>query len=719
MGQTTTTVLYIHPVSGRDSQSGTAEAPFKTLTRALQQAQSGTLIYLATGTYSQDTGEQFPLKIASGITVAGEHAQAVISGGGAFASSEFGQQTVTLVLQDRAQLRGLTVTNPQTQGTGVWIDQGSPILVRNRLYRCQRDGVLVLGNALPVILENEFLENGASGLFMVRQAKGEVRQNTFRQTGYGIAISDQAAPLLIDNRVLENRSGIVLSRDARPVLRQNRLEKNQAMGLWVQDNALPDLGQSQDLGKNWFQDNQTWDLRNDTPQALASAGNQLNPNRVSGLITYLPSQIPDPIAVPPMQLNQVTPVPLPTPPAPEPPVNQPVLDSRFTDLVGHWSVPFVEALAEQGLVQGFLDGSFRPDSTVTRAQFAALVMATFPSQAEDSRRFKPFVDVPQGFWAREAIYRSQAQGFLSGFPDGTFRPDAPMTRIQAIVALVNGLALGSGSSSQLGVYRDRAQIPTYAIASVAAATQQQIVVNYPDPAELRPMLPITRAETAALVYQALVNQGGLPRLLSPFIVQPREDSTRFSDLDNHWARSLIEPLAAQALMRGFPDGSFQPDTAMTRAQFAALVVSAFAPTARRSQTSFRDVPPHYWAADAIQSAYRAGFLSGFPDYTFAPDHAILKLQVLLALVSGLQLSDQTPLSVLTAYRDRAQIPAYAQAAIATATRLGLVLNYPDGQTLHPNRAATRAEVAAMVYQSLVILQRLPPVASPYQVQRAA
>ncbi|NEP15951.1 MAG: DUF1565 domain-containing protein [Leptolyngbya sp. SIO4C1] len=719
MVQTAASVLYVNPVSGRDSSPGTIQSPFKTLTQALRQSQTGTIIQLAPGLYRADGGEQFPIKIPTGVSVVGQ-GEAVIDGGGAIATTEFGRQQVSLVLADRAQLRSVTVTNPQPQGIGLWIEFGSPILVRNQIVRCQRDGIFVTDNAMPVIFENTVAENAASGLFMARQAKGEVRQNTFRKTGYGIAISDRAAPLIVGNQIVENRAGIVLSRSVSPVLRQNRIAQNQT-GLWLQDSAQPDIGQSQDPGDNDLQDNSGWNLHNDTGRPLLSVGNQLNPNTVRGDVIYAASQLPDPAAVPPLLLGRVTPTPTPPAAPPEPVPPGPQLDSRFIDLVGHWAAPFVDALAEAGLVRGFLDGSFRPDVVVTRAQFAALVMAAFPGQSSQNQRVKPFADVPADFWAREVIYRAQAQGFLSGFPDNSFRPNAPMTRVQAVVALVSGLQLGRGQSAQLVIYQDRAQIPSYAIAAVAAATQRQLVVNYPVPSELRPLQSITRAETAALVYQALVTQNKFPPLRSPFIVKPVEQTLNFTDLrassGGHWASRYIESLSKRGLISGFGDGSFQPDAPMTRAQFAALVVNAYQPQPQRTALSFRDVPPDFWAAKAIQAAYQAEFLSGFPDYTFAPDNPVLRLQVLLALVSGLSLAQRvTPqLASLTRYRDRHRIPNYAQSAIAVATQLQLVFNYPNQSELHPNRTATRAEVAAMVYQGLVIQDRAEPIASPYQV----
>ncbi len=709
MVQTTASVLHVNGASGVQGK-GTRQAPFRTLTQALAQAVAGTTVQLEAGTYG--SGESFPLRLAAGVTLVGIGGTVTIRGGGLLATEEFAQQSVTLQLQDGAQLRNVTVTNPQSQGIGVWLEQGTTLLTRCRLIDCGRDGVFVTDDAMPILLDNEFAGNQASGLFMVRRSKGEVRQNRFLRTGYGIAISDQAAPLLIDNELVDNKAGIVLSRSAKPVLRQNRVLRNQT-GLWVQDTAQPDVGQSQDLGKNEFRDSGKWDVHNQSRQPLTMAGNQLNPNRVQGTLRYIASELPDPVAVPKLLLGKVKPQPVSPPPtaAPQPPpIN---LNSRFKDVIGHWAAPFVDAMAEADLVKGFFDGTFRPDALVTRAEFAALAMATFPAINDDNRRFQPFRDVPSGFWARSVIYKAQAQGFIAGFPDQTFRPNDPMIRVQAIVALINGLRLGQGRVDELGIYDDRAQVPPYAVEEVAMATRRGIAVNHPNIAELRPMQPITRAETTALVYQCLVNLGRMQPLLSPYIVRPQTATLGNAVAMPHWADDFWQPLLAQNLLMVSSNQS--PNTPMTRAQFASLVVKAFNPAPQRYPVAFRDVSPSHWASEAIHRAYQAKFLSGFPDYTFAPEQGILKIQVLLALVSGLELTAKGTTGLLNRYKDQDQVPRYAVGAIATATKLGLVFNHPKLDKLAPNQVATHGEVAAIVYQGLVLRKRMPPVTSPYQV----
>ena len=99
----------------------------------------------------------------------------------------------------------------------------------------------------------------------------------------------------------------------------------------------------------------------------------------------------------------------------------------------------------------------------------------------------------------------------------TFRPDQNVQRLQVIVSLVNRLGLPAVDSDALEVYSDRHTIPDYARKAVATATQREIVVNYPDAKLLAPSRPPTRAEVAAMVYQALVAIGRTSAIKSVYV----------------------------------------------------------------------------------------------------------------------------------------------------------------------------------------------------------
>jgi hypothetical protein len=188
----------------------------------------------------------------------------------------------------------------------------------------------------------------------------------------------------------------------------------------------------------------------------------------------------------------------------------------FTDLVGHWTEPFIRALASLNLTNGFLDGSYQPDKLMTRAQYAAIVAIAF--NPTPKRPAPDFADIPKDFWAYKAIQIAASSGFVGGFNDRTFRPNQDVQRLQVIVSLVNGLGLTGGSLDTLVCYSDRNSIPDYARAAIATATQQKIVLNYPDIKQLSPTRPATRGEVAAMVYQALVVIGRISAINSPYIV---------------------------------------------------------------------------------------------------------------------------------------------------------------------------------------------------------
>ncbi|WAS06466.1 S-layer homology domain-containing protein [Gloeomargaritales cyanobacterium VI4D9] len=177
----------------------------------------------------------------------------------------------------------------------------------------------------------------------------------------------------------------------------------------------------------------------------------------------------------------------------------------------------------------------------------------------------------------------------------------------------------------------------------------------------------------------------------------------FSDTQNFWASRCIQELANRGIVGGYPDGSFRPNNPVTRAEFAALVDRAFLTgSGTRGGATFRDVSRNFWAYDAINQAAGAGFLSGYPDGTFRPAQNIPRVQVLVALSSGLNVTPtQSPEVILNRlYQDAMSIPAYARPGVAAASEQQLVVNYPEVTILRPNQLASRADVAASLCQGL-------------------
>ncbi|HEY9735616.1 MAG TPA: DUF1565 domain-containing protein, partial [Trichocoleus sp.] len=183
MVQTASRVIRVDPNRGQDPAQGAASDLFKTLTAALRQVNGNTLIQLAAGTYSGESGESFPLTVPAGTFLSGDETNqgktVVIRGGGAFASPQLGDRNLTLVLQGDAQVRGVTITNPQ--GSGIGVAAGRPLVRASQIMQCSQDGIVVAGTAMPSILECLLEGLGNQGVVFSQRAKGEMRRCIVRR----------------------------------------------------------------------------------------------------------------------------------------------------------------------------------------------------------------------------------------------------------------------------------------------------------------------------------------------------------------------------------------------------------------------------------------------------------------------------------------------------------------------------------------------------------
>jgi len=483
----TATVIYVNPNTGTDSDSAgqTEAAPVKTITYALNKAQPGTVIQLASGSYTAQTGEVFPLEIKQGVILRGapdtKGQNIVINGGGIYISPTFARQNMAVRAENDSTITGVTITNTNTRGTALWIESTNPTVSDNTFTGSNREGIFVTGTANPKIENNVFTKNGANGISVTGSAQGEIRNNQFQNTGFGLAIGGKSSPVLTGNQILQNKDGLFIDGSARPVLRNNVIKSNTQDGIVAIVDAQPDLGTTESPGNNSIRSNGKYDLQNSTRNTIVAVANDIDKKRISGSVDFVAAQI------------------------------------AFQDIQGYWAQPYIEALAAKKIIAGFPDGTFRPNDPVTRAQFAAIISKAFSPTTQ--RPPLNFTDISSNFWAYKALKSAYQGGFMTGYPGGAFEPNQQIPRVQVLVSLANGLNLPAGSSSTLSVYTDASQIPSYATSSVAAATVRQLVVNYPTPSQLNPTQEATRAQVAAFVYQALVNAGRAQAIPSPYVVR--------------------------------------------------------------------------------------------------------------------------------------------------------------------------------------------------------
>ena len=102
--------------------------------------------------------------------------------------------------------------------------------------------------------------------------------------------------------------------------------------------------------------------------------------------------------------------------------------SRFADANANWASAEIATLTAAGILEGYEDGTFRPDASITRAEFATIASRFDKLEAGS----KTFSDVSASHWAYEAISSAAEKGWITGYPDGTFRPENAITRAEAV-----------------------------------------------------------------------------------------------------------------------------------------------------------------------------------------------------------------------------------------------------------------------------------------------
>lgn len=226
------------------------------------------------------------------------------------------------------------------------------------------------------------------------------------------------------------------------------------------------------------------------------------------------------------------------------------------------------------------------------------------------------------------------------------------------------------------------------------------------------------AETPAQVPEIPIN----PNLPKPSPTQ----RIAFADIPaGYWALPFIDGLSERQVVagvetqeaNGVPVVKYEPERPVSRAEFAAQLQKVFALPDRQEPKKFTDIPNDYWAAPAITDSNEGGYMNGYPEGDFRPDRQIPRLELLVALATGLQLPPPNdPDAILKVYEDAAQIPQWAKPKIAAATQAGLVAGHPNPKLFNPSLAATRAEVAATLYQALVVGKEAQPIESEYLVK---
>lgn len=172
----------------------------------------------------------------------------------------------------------------------------------------------------------------------------------------------------------------------------------------------------------------------------------------------------------------------------------------------------------------------------------------------------------QSHWAAEAVEKLAGMGIITGYPDGTFKPNNKITRAEITAILVRALKLTPANAHDLK-FKDNASIPAWAREMVATALKEGLVKGYPKPngeITFEANRPVSRAEMAVLVTR---------------IMEKKKSTVKTAELkfvDNvsipEWAKTSIEMAVGEGIIQGYPDNTFRAEREITRAEVAAMLL---------------------------------------------------------------------------------------------------------------------------------------------------
>lgn len=231
----------------------------------------------------------------------------------------------------------------------------------------------------------------------------------------------------------------------------------------------------------------------------------------------------------------------------------------------------------------------------------------------------------------------------------------------------------------------------------------EFTTTAPEPVVPQPEEPITPEPEEPVVTQP--EEPVTPEPEQPVVTQPEEPVTpepgetakvELKDISGHWAEDIIVELVDSGVISGYPDGTFQPNKKITRAEFTTILVKAFKLETKTGK-DFTDIANH-WAEDAIVTAAAHGIVSGYNANSFGPDNNITREQMAVMIVKAAQLNEN---GEGKQFIDNDKVSSWAAQAVAIASQHKIIAGYPDN-SFKPQGEATRAEAATVIVKALQV-----------------
>ena len=170
-------------------------------------------------------------------------------------------------------------------------------------------------------------------------------------------------------------------------------------------------------------------------------------------------------------------------------------------------------------------------------------------------------------------------------------------------------------------------------------------------------------------------------------------TTVFADIEGHWAKAPILKLYAKKIVSGYPDNTYRPENAVTRAEFIAMTVNAFNITGNEDM-QFVDVDSGAWYAHVMSKAVSAGVVAGYEDGTVKPENLITREDAAVILYRVIKSRCTLPKNEKK-FADIDKCSEYAQEAVTIMAAAGII-NGMDKNHFMPKENTTRAQIAVLL-----------------------
>lgn len=176
-----------------------------------------------------------------------------------------------------------------------------------------------------------------------------------------------------------------------------------------------------------------------------------------------------------------------------------------------------------------------------------------------------------------------------------------------------------------------------------------------------------------------------------------EKGIHISDISNHWAKLSIESILAKGIAGGYPDGTFKPNNSITRAEFVAMMNSLLELEQVTYQGQFKDVKSSDWFANSVATAAANGLVGGYPNGTFNPNGNITRaemMSIISKVITDVNVSADEIETILSSFADKNEVDAWAKEAVAKVIKADIIGGMDS--KIQGRAQTTRAQAAAVI-----------------------